>query len=197
MRETWAWVGSTWRNSFLEDAGQHVAEGPGHLDSGWASAHDDEVQCAGGCLAGTAIGFFEGLQNGGAEFFGISEGVEGEGEFVGPWDAEEVHTRACCKDEKVSGEGVAGGCVDGALLKVDGGHLVHLDIDVVVVAENVAQSEGRVVGRENAGRYLVEEGVELLVVVFVEEGDVDVVVRGELEGASQAGEASSYDDHFP
>jgi len=68
---------------------------------------------------------------------------------------------------------------------------------MLLVAEDVAECEGCVVGRENASRHLVEKRLELLVVVLVDEGDVDVVVWGEFEGAAQAGEASADDDDTP
>lgn len=182
---------------FPKDSLQHVAEGSGHLDSSGASAYDDKVQQAGGYVTGVAIGCLEGLKNGGPQLFGVGEGVEREGELFCSGNSEEVHVGACRQDEKISGEAVAGGGVDGALLEVDEGDFIHLDIDVVVVAEHVAQRKRRVVGRQDAGCYLVEEGVELLVVVLVEECDVDVGVRGEFEGAAQAGEASSDDDDTP
>jgi hypothetical protein len=130
----------------LEDVLQHVAECAGHLDSGWASAYDDEVELAGGRVRGIAICRFEGFEDGRAEFFGVGEGVKGQGEFVGAGDAEEVHAGACCEDEKVSGEAVAGGGLDGAVLEVDRCDFVHLDVDVVVIAEHVAQRECCVAG---------------------------------------------------
>jgi len=44
---------------------------------------------------------------------------------------------------------------------------------------------------------LVKEGLELLVVVLIDQGDLDVVVRGEFHGAFEAGEASADDDDMP
>ena len=36
--------------------------------------------------------------------------------------------------------------MDGAVLEIDGGHFIHLDVDVVIVAKHVAQGEGGVAG---------------------------------------------------
>src|SRR5437764_10393123 len=122
----------------LQDTGQHVAEGTGHLNSGGASTYNDKVQQTGGRVVGIAIGCFEGFKNGGTQLLGVGERVERRGELVSSRDAEEVHVRSGRENEKVSGEAVARSSMDSAVCQVNRGDLVHLDSDVVEVAEHVA-----------------------------------------------------------
>ena len=68
-----------------------------------------------------------------------------------------------------------------------------LDVDGVVLGEDRPQWAGDV-GRGELGRGdLVQEGLELVVVVAVEQRDVDVVL-GELLGAPDPGEPAADDD---
>ena len=79
--------------------------------------------------------------------------------------------------------------VDGFGFEIGGGDLGEFDVDVfVAVEEDSAEGEGGVVGGEESAGDLVEEGVELLVVVLVDEGDVDVFAAGEFAGGGEASE---------
>ena len=70
----------------------------------------------------------------------------------------------------------------------------ELDVDVGVVAEELAQRERDVAGGQLRGRDLVEQRLELVVVVAVDQRDADVVLARQPPDAADAGEAAADDD---
>jgi hypothetical protein len=57
-----------------------------------------------------------------------------------------------------------------------------------VLAERLSEAGGDVGGGELAGRHLVQQRLELVVVVLVDERHADVGALGQLSGAAQPGD---------
>ena len=173
---------------------EHVAEGAGDLDAGRAAADDDDVQRATLDERRVAIDLFEQAEDPRAQPGGIVERVERERVLGGARRAEEVRLRSGGHHERVAGPRLAVARGDGSSGGVHAGDVGEVHVDVVLVGEHVTQRVRDVSTRELRGRDLVEEGLELVVVVAVDQRDVDVVVVGELLGATEAGEPAA-DDH--
>ena len=60
------------------------------------------------------------------------------------------------------------GGVDHPAVEVEAGDLGQLDADVLVLADYVAQGRRDLAGRDQAGRHLVQEGLEQVVVAPVD-----------------------------
>src|SRR5919206_568525 len=76
---------------------------------------------------------------------------------------------------------------------VDAGDAAELDARVRLSGQDGADRPGDVGRREGGGRYLVEQGLEQVVVAPVDQDDVDRGA-GERPGAGEAAEASPEDD---
>ena len=79
-------------------------------------------------------------------------------------------------------------------LEVETGHLGELDLDVALAAKDVADGRSDLSLGENAGRDLVEEGLEQVVIAPIHEGHVDRGAPQEACGKEPA-EAASDDDN--
>ena len=79
--------------------------------------------------------------------------------------------------------------------KIDGDCFAKLYIDIAMVSQDGSQTEGSVgCGKLNC-RNLIEQRLELLIIVLVNQGNVDVRTRCQLAGAVQPGKATA-DDYY-
>ena len=170
-----------------------VADCAGQLDAGGAAADDDEVE--GGMAAGLlhlALGEFEGEEDAAADLGGVLDGLEAGGE-LGPVVFAEVGVGGTGGDDEVVVlEHGAGLELDVVLGKVEADGLVHEDFDVLMVAQDGADGLRDVGGREDGKRDLVEQGLEDVVVLAVDQGDVDGELC-EVDGGVDAGKAAAED----
>ena len=78
--------------------------------------------------------------------------------------------------------------------QIGGNNLRHLDLDVGMLHQDVPQAEGDVAGRQEPGRHLVQQRLELLIVVLVDQRDADLRMRCQFAGAVQSGKTTANDD---
>ena len=181
-------------NSAAHRLVDEVGERAGELDAGGSAADDDEVQRALVDQRRVTVGVLEHADDARSQPLGVIEAVERERVLRGARGAEEVRLRARREHDRVAGERppVRGG--HAACHGVQRLDRAQLDVDVRVVREHLAQREGDVARRQLRGRDLVQQGLELVVVVAVEQRDVHVVVAREPAGAADAGEAAAHHD---
>ena len=106
---------------------------------------------------------------------------------------EEVRLGACREDQVVAGVGLAGvgGRAPGDRIDADDGPA--LGLEVLVFLGDLAQRVRDVARDQHRRGDLVQQGLELVVVVLVDQRDGDVVVRGECPSTSHAGESTTND----
>ena len=172
----------------------HVGERAGRLDAGRAAADHDEVQRAAVEQRGVAVGSLEQAEDPRAQARGVVVAVEREGVLLGARRAEEVRDRAGGHDDRIAGQGLSLGHRHGSPGGVDGGDVAELDVDVRVLPEQLAHLEHDVARGDLAGRDLVQQRLELVVVVAVDERHAHVLVVGQAPGAREAGHARAHDD---
>ena len=152
----------------------HVGERAGGLDAGRAAPDNDEVERAAVDQRGVAVGVLEHGDDARAKPLRVMQRIERERVDLGAGRPEEVRLRSRRQHDCVAGPGSAVGRGDGAGRRVDRRHLRQLHVDVGVVAKDRAQRERHVGRGQLRGRDLVEEGLELVVVVAVEQRDAHV-----------------------
>ena len=142
-----------------------------------------------------AVGRLPALEHVILEPHGIGERVERERVLGRSVDAEEVDLRPEREHEGVVLHRLELAEGHLALLQVDPRHAVLVDADVVLLVEEIADRmpDGRLL--EQAGRDLVEQRLEGVVVVPVHEHDVDVALLQLLRGADPAEPCAQ--DHDP
>ncbi len=173
----------------------HLRERPGDLGPGGPGADDDEGEGPLLDQAGLALHRVEDVDDLGAQPVGVVDRVEREGVLLGPGGLEEARPRAGRQHQRVAGEAAPVLGRDRPLRGVHGCGLGDHHLHVGMGVEQLVQGEGDVGARQLRRRHLVEQRLELVVVVPVDQGDVDVLVLGEGARAAQAGEPAAHDDH--
>ena len=79
-------------------------------------------------------------------------------------------------------------------VQVEPRHLAQDDVHVLATAQHVPQHVRDLTRRHDAGRHLVQERLEQVVVPLVDEGHLDVARAGEEPGGRQSAEAATDDD---
>ena len=182
-----------------ETAVGQLADLPGQLHAGRSRADDDE-------------GHPEPLQRRVAQVLGdLQRAVDATPQLHGVVDrlhARGDHGELVVSEVRLAGAGGdneavvgvlaclarEGGGVDEPPLQVEPGHLGQDDVDVLALAQRVTQHGRDRARREDAGRHLVEQRLEQVVVPLVDECDVDVGAR-EQAGGGQAAEPATDDDN--
>jgi hypothetical protein len=108
--------------------------------------------------------------------------------------AEEVGGATRGDHEVVVGQALAAVERHFALVEVHTGHIAHVHVHVVGVAEHLAQRCRDLGRRQEATRYLVEQRCEQVVVVAIDDRDVERFAR-EPPSALQTTEAGAQHDH--
>jgi hypothetical protein len=181
----------------VEGLGDHlvdeVGDGACGLDAGRAGTDDDDVERALVDAGRVAVGGLEDLDQPVAQRLGVVDGVEGEGVLLGAGRVEEVRSRPGGEHQEVTTERLPVGGRHRPCRRVDRCHGRLLDVDALVAGEDAPQWPGDVGHGQLRRRHLVQERLELVVVVLVEQGHVDLVL-GQLLGTADAGEATADDE---
>ena len=176
------------------DVVDEVGQRPRRLDPGGARADDHEVERALVEQLRVPVGVLEHLEDAGAQPLGVVERVQRDGVVGGARGVEVVRLRPHGEDEVVAGVRAAVGAADGPGRRIDVGHLGHLHVDRLVLAEDAAERPGDIARRELRRGHLVEHRLERVVVVLVDQRDGHVGL-GERLGAAHAGEAAAHHHH--
>ena len=84
--------------------------------------------------------------------------------------------------------------MDHPALEVEAGHLGQLHLHVLLLAHDVPEGGSDLARGQHAGRRLVEEGLEQMVIAPVDQRDVDRFAS-QQPGGRQAAEPTPDDDH--
>lgn len=176
-----------------EDVAFHVSERAGEFYSGSASAYDgkgEDFLLFFGVWLGD--GFFQTEEYSVTQEQGFGDGFEGVGVVSQGVVAEVVCVTSCGDDEIVVGDVSQGGaecfCVrEGAF----GG--THSEVEVFFTVKGFPQGVGDGAGFESSCGDLVEQGLELVVGVFIQKDDL-IESGVELFGYFQSCKSSAYDD---
>ncbi len=164
------------------------------LDAGRPAADDHRVQRAVGDEAWVAVGRLPPLEDVVLQALRIRERVERECVVGGALDAEEIDLGPDGQDERVVGERLQLAEAHFARLQVDRLDGVVVHARVLLLLHEVAQlvADGRLL--QEAGRKLVEQRLERVVVVLVDDHDLDVGLRERLRRAD-AGEPAAENEN--
>lgn len=171
---------------------------PGELDAGGAGTdHGECEQPASLGLVLGDVGTLERAEDAAAQLEGVLDRLEA-GRVLLPGVIAEVAVSCTRRDDEVVVVDGAVGAVEGpgrhrARGEVDVRHLGHADRDVVLVTEDPAQRWCDLAGGEAAGRDLVEERLEAVVVGALEERHAHRRAP-EPTHDSKAGEPTTDDD---
>ena len=185
----------------LETSRRELADLPCNLDAGGTCAHDDEgeplLPLPG---IGGGLGEFQGTEDSASELHGVVDRLHArreQRELV----VTEVgltgtggHDQAVVRELDAVGAGRPGRVHD-ATVEIEPVDLEELDGDARDAAQHVSQRRRDVARREHAGRHLVEQRLEEMVVASVDQRHVDALDMSEEACSGQAAEAASDDDH--
>ena len=171
----------------------------GELDAGWPGADDGERQPRGPALrVALDLGGLEGAIDARTDAERVVERLH-RGRVRAPLVVAEVRVaRAGGDDQRVVG--------DGQRLRVrrlrehlpahdvEAGDVREHDPDVALALEHRAQRDGDLAGRERAGRDLVEQRREEVMVAPVDQRDLDVGAAQLADGLQAAEPAADHDD---
>jgi hypothetical protein len=173
----------------------HVGERAGDLDAGRAAADHDEVQRAAREQLGSRSASSKTPIR--RERSRVASSSEYSGKACS--SAPGVRKKLGCEPPARTSASPSMRSPSAVVHRVGGGvdrrHLRELDVDVGVLAHELAQRVRDVAGRQLRGRDLVEQRLELVVVVAVEQRHAQLVVAREAADAADAREAPSDDDH--
>ena len=171
----------------------HLGEGAGHLDAGRAAADDDEVDGALVDPLRVAVGFLEGLDDPRRQALRVVERVERE-EVLRARGARRSSAgipprgRGSRRRRSRRCRWSRSGRPDRCATTVP-----RFASKSLVLRGDLAQRVRDVARDQHRRRDLVQQGLELVVVVLVDQRDGDVVVRGECPSTRHAGEATTND----
>jgi hypothetical protein len=83
---------------------------------------------------------------------------------------------------------------NGSRLEINRDHFAQLYIHVGVTFENPAQGKSRIARRQYRGRHLVEQGLELLIVILIDQRDPNIRVRCQFTSTVQTGKPATDDN---
>ena len=182
----------------LERLLRELGDLTGHLDARRPGAHDDEGEEAATLLLVVGdLGLLEAPEDPRAEFEGVVHRLHAGGVLLEVVVAEVRLVGTGGHDEAVVLQvdlDVAGRGVDGLVGHVDLAHVAEDAGGVLLVAEHDARRRRDLADGEDAGGDLVQQRLEQVVRGPGDEGDLDVVVAGELLRREEAAEARPDDD---
>ena len=167
------------RHDLVDEVGQRA----GDLDAGRAGPDDDEGQSSQVEAGGIEVGVLEDLQDPVPEPLGVDRRVEGERVLGRSRYAKEVGLGAHGQHQMVAAEGLALSARHGPGRRVDGHDLTVLDRDRRRLAEHGPQGPSDIGRGQLRGRDLVQQGLELVVVVAVDQGHGDTGIAQDLSAA--------------
>src|SRR5262249_2721066 len=107
--------------------------------------------------------------------------------------AEEVCLRTGCQHQEVSLVALAIGRSDRPSLGVSRDNLRHLHFYIAVSQKKSTKRRGNVVGAQHGDSQLIEKGLQLVIVVLIDERDTDGIALSDLARAGETGKAPAYD----
>ena len=190
--------GSMWRKSLGQAAGGQFADLAGQLHARGPRSDDgeghEEALLRG---VGSRLGDLEGAVHAATELHGVVDRLHPRSDQRVLVVSEVRLPGSGGDDQAVVGivERLTrkGGGVHHPRLEVESGDPGQGNLHVLVAAQQVPQHRRDLTGGEDAGRHLVEERLEQVMVALVDEGDVDVGPR-QHAGGGKATESATDDD---
>ena len=170
--------------------GQQLSQRAGRLDAGRTGTHDDDVQRI-SCVVG--LGGLQEILQPDPQPFGVDDRVEREGVLGSSRYAEEVGSGTRRQDDEVAGQGspvVQRDCPCGQVHARDG---CDHDLHGRHAREDRLERARHVASRKLRRGDLVEQGLELVIVVAVDERDGQPCLDEPLR-AADSGESSTDDN---
>ncbi len=127
--------------------------------------------------------------------FRVFEGIHWKCVPVSAGNPEEIRHSASGEYEKVSLVDIAALAFDASRSEIDSYDLRHLDLNILVANKNLAEVKSCIRGRQSARGNLIEQGLELLIIVFIDQSDPQAGIGGEPFRAVKSGKATADDHH--
>src|SRR5215472_9206987 len=115
--------------------------------------------------------------------------------LIRSWRAEEVGLRSGSEDESIALVRLPACGLHCVRAQIDRDGLSQLHLDVGVSAQGAAQIKSSVAGGQGRCRYLVEQGLKLVIVVLINQCDTHIGTGCELACTVEPGKAATDDDY--
>ena len=172
-----------------------VDQGAGRFDAGWPTADNHDVQCPIVDKRWVVVGSLPPFQDMLLQTNGIGQGIHGKGVLRCTRCTKEIDPSAQPKDQVIVRDGRDLLKVHLAPSQVDAGHARAMEVQVGLLAEQVAQRVAHLFARNQVRSHLVEHGLKGMVVVHVDERNVGVGL-GQFLRCADPGKAAAQDQHL-
>src|SRR5215471_3242712 len=170
----------------------HIGQRSRDLCACSSSTHNHEIQRTLFQQLRVLAGILENGKDARAQPLSLFDAVEWICVLVRTFCAEKICLRSSRQHQEVSlvALAVLGG--HSPSFGIDSSNHCHFHVDIGMAAESLTNGSRHIASTHLPRRQLVQQGLELLVVVLVNEGDADVTLLGQFSRTSQAGKAATY-----